>query len=52
MTEKVCASCGTYIEAGRYCPQCGQQLYPDVGKTIWIRLSEKPKFDVWTGEAR
>ena len=57
MTSKVCGKCGTYIDAGRYCPECGQQLYPDVGETIWdyvdcyVRMCKEPKFDVWTGKA-
>ena len=56
MTEKACRKCHTLIEAGKWCPNCGQQLYPDVGETIWrfadcmVKLCEKPKFDVWTGK--
>ena len=57
MTEKICAVCGTYIYAGKYCPNCGQQLYPDAGKTRWLIPDEpkysncdEPKFDVWTGK--
>ncbi len=55
MTEKVCAVCRTQISAGNYCPECGQQLYPDVGKTLWFNFDNSkhcnvPKFDVWTGE--
>lgn len=36
---------------------CGQQLYPDVGLTMWepvctasVKICLKPKFDKWTGE--
>lgn len=56
MTAKVCAKCGTLLGAGKYCPKCGQQLYPDVGETVWdvqnckVQLCDKPRFDVWNGE--
>lgn len=59
MTEKICKKCGTYVQAGKFCPECGTQLYPDVGETVWIdlanppstlKLCNQPKFDVWTGE--
>ena len=60
MTEKICGKCGTFVRAGRYCPECGQQLYPDVGQTTWIdsddkntrtlKLCNKPNYNVWTGE--
>lgn len=61
MTDKICLKCGTWTPTGRYCPECGQQLYPDVGQTKWVdmflgsvslKTCKKPKFNIWTGEKR
>lgn len=65
MTEKICKKCGYFQFVGKYCAECGAQLYPDVGNTIWVeelkktekhlKISRlpfciKPKFYIWTGE--
>lgn len=48
MTSKLCKKCLTFIEAGKYCPECGQQLYPDVGQTIWYDdLLKKKDSKAW-----
>lgn len=62
MTNKICKKCGTFTPDGQFCPQCGTQLYPDIGQTIWLehteylrtqdtlKRCEHPDFDVWTGK--
>ena len=57
MTEKICRTCGTYQTSGYYCENCGQQLFPDIGGTIWewkrgiiLKVVEKPRFNRWSGK--
>jgi methionyl-tRNA synthetase len=57
MTEKICKKCGNYEEKGKFCVNCGTQLYPDIGFTQWnipdnltVTMTTKPTFNAWTGK--
>jgi hypothetical protein len=51
MTEKICKKCGNYQCEGKFCTNCGIQLFPDIGFTDWIVHHDRnAKFNAWSGK--